>query len=147
MVSSVVATLPGAPRLLQCKMQRMRQAELIDDLREARDDHGRRHFVVAGHRLGEGLGVLSPFPGGDSAGVDRLHPVSLGCPDQPGDDILRPLHLAGLEEVQHDFVVGHQDAATLVHDGRVAQLLVSVLGSQNRDGRFDDGRIAHAGVK
>ncbi len=57
------------------------------------------------------------------------------------------LQFAGLDEVQQDFVVGHQDAARLIDDGRVAQLLVGVLGGQDRHGGLVDRRPAHAGVE
>jgi len=50
----------------------------------------------------QGLGVLAPFPRGDPAGVDRLHPVGLGRPDEPGDDVLGPLVLPGFEQVAVD---------------------------------------------
>ena len=116
-------------------------------LRQARDDLARRDLAVAVDRLVKLLGVLAPLPGRDAAGIDRLDAVRLGRPDQPGDDVLGPLELAGLEQVEHDLVVGHQHAAGLVDDGRVAQFLVRVLGGEDRHGRFVDRRVAHAGVE
>ncbi len=124
----------------------MRQAQLIDDLGQAGDDRARRHFAVAIDRLGQRLGVFAPLPGGDAAGIDRLDAIGLGRPDQPGDDILGPLHVAGFQQVQDDFVIGHQDAASLIDDRRIAQFFVSVLGGENRYSGLDDGGLAHAGV-
>ena len=129
------------------QVQRVRQAQLIDDLGQAGDDLRRRDLAVAGDRLVQLLGVLAPLPGRDAAGVDRLDAVDLGRPDEPGDDVLGPLELAGFQQVEDDLVVGHQQAAGLVDDRRVAQLFVRVLGGEDRHRRLDDGGVAHAGVE
>src|SRR5262249_19031256 len=57
------------------------------------------------------------------------------------------LHLAGLDEVEQDLVVGHQHTRRLVHDGRVAQFLVRVPGRQDRHRRLVDGRVSESRVK
>ena len=104
-------------------------------------------LVVALDRLVQGLGVLAPLPRLDAAGIDRLDAVGLGRPDLPGRDVPGAFQLAGLDQVEQDLVVGHQDAAGLIDDGRVAQLFVGVLGGEDRHGRLVDRRPAHAGVE
>src|SRR5262249_60760453 len=80
-------------------------------------------------------------------GFDGLPPVRLRRPDVPRQDVSGPFQLALLDQVEQDLVVGHEHAARLVHDGRVAQLLVGVPGGQDGDGRLVDGRVAEAGVE
>ncbi len=137
----------GSAEIVAVQMERMRQLQVVDDFRQAGDDLRRRQRAVAFDGAGHGLGVLAPFPCGDASGVHRLHAVGLGGPDQPGDDVLRPLELARLEEIQHDFVVGHQHETRLVDDRRVVQLFVRVPGGKDRHRRFVDGRPAHARVQ
>jgi hypothetical protein len=43
--------------------------------------------------------------------------------------------------------IGHEHAARLVDNGRVAQLLVGVPGGQDRDRRLVDRRVAQTGVE
>ena len=77
------------------------------------DDLGRRHFVVAGNRLGQLLGVLAPLPRRHAAGIDRLDAVSLGRPDLPGGDVPGTLDLARFQQIEQDLVVGHQTQQVL----------------------------------
>ena len=137
----------GHAQVVAVQVQRVRQAQLVDDAGQARDDLRRRHLAVAGDRLGEPLGVLAPLPGRDAAGVDRLHAVGLGRPDVPGHDVPGPLGLAGLEQVEHDLVVGHQHAAALSTMGVSRSSSCVCLARQDRHGRLVDGGVAHAGVE
>ena len=50
-------------------------SQLIDDLGQAGDDLRRRHFVVASDRFRTALGIFTLFPGGDTAGIDRLDAI------------------------------------------------------------------------
>ena len=59
----------------------------------------------------------------------------------------RPFLLAGLEEIEHQLVVGHQHERGLVHNGDVVQLLVRVSGGQDRHRRLVHRRPAHAGIQ
>src|SRR5438093_9569234 len=67
------------------EMERMRQMQIIDDRRQAGNDFCRCYLMVTFHRLGQNLGVLSPFPGGDAAGIHCFHSVTLSGPDEPGN--------------------------------------------------------------
>src|SRR5207247_219636 len=71
----------------------------------------------------------------------------LGRPDVPGNDVAGAFQLAGLQQVEDDLVVGHQDAARLVDDGGVAQLLVGVPGRQDRDGGLVDRRVTQPRIE
>ena len=137
----------GRAQVVAVQVQRVRQAQVVHDAGQGRDDLRRRHLAVAGNRLEQALGVLAPLPRRDAAGVDGLHSVSLGRPDVPGRDVPRPLQLAFLDQVEQDLVVGHQDAAGLIDDGRVAQLLVGVPGREDRHGRLVHGGVAESGVE
>ena len=125
----------GHPEFVAVEVERVGEPQLVDDPGQARDDLGRRGRAVAFHRLVEPRGVLAPFPRRDPARIDSLHPVRLGGPDQPGHDVAGALQLAGLDEIEKDLVVGHEQEAGLVEDGRVAQLLVGVLGAAGRGRR------------
>ena len=129
------------------QMHRMRQPELVDDLRELRDDLRRGDALVAFDRLVKLVRVLPPLPRRDAARIDRLDAVGLGRPDQPSHERLRPLELARLEQIQHQLVVRHQQQRRLVHDGNVVHLLVGVLGGEDGNGGFVDRGPAHAGVQ
>jgi hypothetical protein len=115
-------------KVVAVKVERVWQPEVVDDLREAGDDRGRRQLLVALDRPMKQARVLSPLPGRDTARVDGLDSVDLGGPNEPGNHVLSPLQLAGLDQVQHDLVVGHEHQTRFVHDGRVVELLVRVLG-------------------
>ena len=129
------------------QVHRMRQSELIDDLRELRDDLRRRDALVAFDRLVKLVRVFSPLPRRDAAGIDRLDAVGLGRPDHPSDERLRLLELARLEQIQHHLVVRHQQQRRLVDDGNVVQLFVGVLGGEDRDRGLVDRRPPHPGVQ
>src|SRR5262249_55263944 len=96
---------------------------------------------------GGGVAVWRPLPGGAPGGVARVDAVGLGRPDVPGGDVPGPLQFAGLDQVEQDLVVGHQHAAGLVDDGRVAQLLVRVPGRQDRHGRLVDRGVTQPRVQ
>ncbi len=95
----------------------------------------------------QGVRVLAPLPGRDAAGVDCLDAVRFRRPDQPRDDVLGALGLAGLEEIHHDLVVRHQHERRLVHERDVVQFLVRVSGRQHGHGRFVDRRPSHPGIE
>ncbi len=103
--------------------------------------------LVALDRIGQLLGVLAPFPSRHAAWIDRFDAVRFGRPDVPGDDVLGPLVLALFQQIEHDFVVGHQHQAALVDDRDVGEFFVRVPGRQHRHGGFVDRRPAHAGVQ
>ena len=116
-------------------------------MRQGGDHVSRSRLGVAGDRLVQALRVLAPFPGGHAAGIDGFHAVGLRRPDLPGGHVLGAFEFARLDEVEQDFVVGHQHAAGAIDDRRIVQLLVRVPGGENGYGRLVHGRPAHAGVE
>ena len=147
MVSRVVATFPGMPRLLQWRCSGCGSPSSSMMPARARDDRRRRHPAVALDRLGQVPGVLAPLPGRHAPGIDGLHAVGLRGPDEPRHHVAGALGLPRLQEIHDDLVVRHQEEARLVEDGRVAELLVGVLGAQDRHGRLGDRGVAHPGVE
>jgi hypothetical protein len=129
------------------KVHRMRQPELVHDLRQLRDDLGRGDALVPFDWLVKQTGVLPPLPRRDAARVDRLDAVGFGGPQHPAHEGLRAVELACLEQIQHHLVVRHQQQRRLVHDRDVVHLFVGVLGGQDRNSGFVDGRPAHAGIQ
>ena len=148
MVSSVVVTLPGAPRLLQCRCSGCGRPSSSTIRARLGDDLRRRHLAVAVDRVGELLGVLAPLPGRDAAGVDRLDAVDLGRPDQPGDDVLGPLDLAGLEQVHARSRCWPSAGSSALSTMGVSRSSSWVcLADRTGTAASIDGRPAHAGVE
>ena len=137
----------GDAEVVAVQVDRMRQMEIVGDGREVRDDHRRRHPVVAFDRRVQRVRVLAPLPRLDAAGIHRFHAVCLRRPYEPRDDVFRALGFAGLEQIEDELVVGHEHERRLVDDRDVVQLLVRVTRGQDRHGRFVDGRPPHAGVQ
>ncbi len=134
-------------QIVAVEMDRVRQPDFVHDFREARDDLGWRELVVAVDRLVEDTGVLSPLPRGHATRVDRLYPVPLRGPDKPCDHVPRPFEFTGLQQIQHELVVGHQDQRGFIHDRNIAEFFVGVAGGKNRHSRFIDRGPPHPRIQ
>ena len=90
------------------------------------------HLRKTDDRIGQLLGVLTPLPGSDTAGVDCLDSVALRRPDVPGQEVPCALDFTLFQKVQNELIVGHQDAAGLVDIGRVVQFAAWLPASLER---------------
>ena len=144
MLASVVATLPGTPRLLQwiwtgCGSP----SALAASVSVSRIARG--VTAAAGDGVVEAGDVPLPdLPRLDPAGIHDLHRIAAGGAEQPGGVVPRAVALAALDLAQQVLVVPHEHEDPAVHAGRVVQLRVAVPREQGGHCRVERGGVAQA---
>ncbi len=127
-------------------VQRVRQAQLVDCLRQRRDDLPRRdlpmHMLLVDVEL-----ALVELEGRDAAGVHHLHAHRLRRVDHCGHVIAHRVGARVLvQQLEEQLVVAEHHVRAVVEDGHVAHLHVRVARVAGHHRRLERRGVAHLGI-
>ena len=161
------APVAGKAQIVAMDVNRVRQTQIHDRLRQLTDDPSRRD-VEAGKAAVKGAGEPSPvrgrsvrtirpltglgspaplFPRLDAAGIDELDSVGLRPVHDPADEGSQPGRIIAGNLLQGVVIVAQENVKALVDDRRVLQFFVGLASAERSDGGVESGRVAEPRVE